>query len=60
MIIETTANQFFRVRETGSANLDHVWHGVEVKRVRGTFVDKAKARETLVRKVGARVVQPAS
>lgn len=59
MIIQTTANQFFRVRETGSAELAHVWHGVEVKRVRGAFVEKAKARETLVRKVGARMVEGA-
>lgn len=59
-IIETLAGQFFRVRETGSDGLDHVWYGVEVKRVRGAFVDKKNAREILVRKIGTRQVAVAS
>lgn len=55
-IVETLAGQFFRVRETGDPRADHVWLGVEVKRVRGGFADKAKAREILVRKLGCRAV----
>lgn len=54
--IETLAGQFYRVRDTDKAELDHVWLGVEVKRVRGGFADKAKAREILVRKLGTRAV----
>ena len=57
MIIETTSNQLFHVRETGDADLAHVWLGIEVKRVAaGNFRPKAKAREILVRKAGARIV----
>ncbi|MFC7700933.1 hypothetical protein ACFQX9_30155 [Bradyrhizobium sp. GCM10028915] len=56
-IIETSANQFYRVTETGDANLAHVWNGVQVKRVKGGWADKAKARTELVRKVGCRVVE---
>jgi hypothetical protein len=58
-IIETSCNCLFRVRETGSTDLVHVWYGIEVKRIRGAFVDKAKARETMVRKIGARIVSVA-
>ena len=53
MIIETTANQFYRVRESDMA---HVWLGVRVKLAKGAFVDCAKAREELVRKAGCRTV----
>jgi len=56
LIIETSSNQIFRVRETNDANLAHVWFGVEVKRVKGGFAPKVKAREMLVRKDGARIV----
>ena len=31
MIIETTDNRFYVVRETGNPNLSHVWLGVQVK-----------------------------
>jgi hypothetical protein len=55
-VIETLAGQFFRIRETGDPQAAHVWLGVEVKRVRGGFADKAKAREILVRKLGTRAV----
>lgn len=54
-VIETLAGQLFQVRDTGP-ELDHVWNGIEVKRSKGTFVPKAKAREILVRKLGTRVV----
>lgn len=56
-IIQTSANQFFRVRDTGSADLAHVWYGVAVKRVRGEWVAKAGAREILVRKAATTVVE---
>ena len=56
MIIETSNNQIFQVREAG-ADLDHVWLGVEVKRVKGGFAPKKNAREILVRKAACRVIQ---
>ena len=56
LIVEDSANRFFRVRETGDASLAHVYFGIEVKRIKGAFVPKAKARETLVRKEATRVV----
>ena len=62
MIVETSANQFYQVRETERPGLDHVWYGLSVKRVGGKFVPTAQAvrhpdRPELVRKAGARVVQ---
>jgi hypothetical protein len=56
VIIETSSNQLYSVRETGDANLAHVWIGIEVKRSGGTFVPKAKAREMLVRKAASRII----
>lgn len=56
MIIETSDNRLFSVRPTGDANLAHVWFGIEVKKVRGAYVPKAKARTQLVRKAATRVV----
>ncbi|MGV7034886.1 hypothetical protein [Methylobacterium symbioticum] len=55
-VVETLANQFFQVRDAGRPELDHVFLGVEVKRSKGAFVPKAKAREIAVRKLGTRVV----
>jgi hypothetical protein len=52
MIIETSN---YQVREAG-AGLQHVWLGVEVKRVKGGFAPKAKAREVLVRKEASHIV----
>ena len=57
MIIETSDNRFFNVRETGDVNLAHVWIGIEVKKVRGAYEPKAKARATLVRKAASRIVR---
>lgn len=54
-IIETTDNRFYRVTETGSADLAHVWSGTRVKRSAGQWVDCKNARQELVRKIGARV-----
>jgi hypothetical protein len=56
MIIETSANELYRVRETGNPALAHVWLGIAVKRVKGEFVPKANRREELVRKAASRVV----
>lgn len=57
MIIETSCNTFYRVRETNDENLAHVWYGVAIKRVKGQWVEKAKARTELVRKAATRVVE---
>lgn len=57
MIIETSANRFYRVTETGSPDLAHVWTGTEVKRVRGEYVAKKNARPELVRKAASHVVE---
>lgn len=57
MIIETSDNRFYQVRETGDANLAHVWVGHAVKRVKGAWVAKAKARTELVRKAASRIVE---
>lgn len=53
MIIETTAGQKYRVRETNSDDLAHVWFGIEVKKVGASYEAKKNAREILVRKAGA-------
>jgi hypothetical protein len=54
-VVETSSNQFFRV--TDLAGIDHAWQGIEVKKVRGEWVPKAKARPVLVRKAATRVVE---
>lgn len=55
-IVETTDNRLFSVRDAGDANLDHVWFGYPVKRVRGEYLVPQYAREQTVRKAGSRVV----
>jgi hypothetical protein len=55
-IIETSANRFYRVTEPTDASLAHCWLGVEVKKVRGAFVDKKNARQELVRKAATRII----
>lgn len=57
MIIETSANQFFRVTDHNAPELAHVYCGVAVKKVRGVWVDKANAREVLVRKATTKVIE---
>lgn len=54
-IIQTLDGNFYRVTETGSADLAHVWNGVRVMRKFGEWVDLKNARVELVRKVGARL-----
>lgn len=55
-IIEDTANAFWAVWPTNDPDLAHVFWGIQVKRSGGSFVPKAKARTTLVRKECTRVV----
>jgi hypothetical protein len=55
-IIEDTANRLWAVWATGDANLEHVYYGIEVKRAKGGFQPKAKARATLVRKAATHLV----
>lgn len=55
-IIETSAGQLFRVRETGDATTAHVWLGIAVKRAAGGFVPKVGAKEILVRKAATKLV----
>lgn len=64
MIIETSANQFYRVTEFQNlAGLDHCWNGIRVKNVGGEWVVIAKTlpsgsvRKDTVRKVGCRIVE---
>lgn len=54
-IIQTLDGNFYRVTETGSSDLAHVWNGVRVMRKFGEWVDRKNARVELVRKVGARL-----
>lgn len=55
MIVLDTAGRLFRVRDTGDANLAHVWFGTEMKRTAAGYEPKKNARESLVRKVGCTV-----
>lgn len=57
MVVETSCNNFYKVEETNNPNLAHVWFGVAVKRVKGQWVPKVKARKELVRKEASRVVE---
>ena len=59
-VIQTLDGFFYRVSETGSADLAHVWNGVRVMRKFGEWVDRKNARVELVRKVGCRVFPIAS
>lgn len=60
MIIETSDNRLFRVRESGDRDLAHCWIGLEVRRTYRrrveTFAPKAGAREQLVRKAATKIV----
>jgi hypothetical protein len=57
MIIETSANKFYLVTETGCENLSHCWDGVAVKKLRGVWIGKKNAYKELIRKAGCRVVE---
>jgi hypothetical protein len=66
MIIETSSNQLYEVKDPIDPNLRHVWLGVPVKReryaegdaIKVRFVPKARASVRLIRKEACRVVQP--
>ena len=64
MIIETTANRFYAVIETGKAGLEHVWYGREVKfdKKLAAWVRKGPVRAfpELVRKAATKVVSDAT
>ena len=57
MIIETSDNRFYRVTEPTDPDVAHLWHGFRVKKVRGQWVEAAKAQLTYVRKAATRVVE---
>lgn len=54
MIIETSSNQLFRVKDI--VGIEHAWEGVEVKRVRGGFESKKNAKPILVRKAATKII----
>lgn len=55
-VIEDSANRLYAVRDTEDKDLAHCFYGVEVKRIGGAYVPKAKAREYLVRRAATRHV----
>lgn len=55
-VVETTSNRLYFVKETGNADLAHVWDGLEVKRVKDGYAVKKNARPELVSKAGCKVV----
>jgi hypothetical protein len=63
MIIETSDNRFFKVRESNDLALAHVWIGMPVKKVakfkkaRNVWVAVPCLNEMLVRKAASRVVE---
>ena len=56
MIIETSCNRLFLVTENTHPNLAHVWTGLAVKRVKGGFALRAKAKPLLIRKAGCQII----
>ena len=62
MIIETSDNRFYRVRETGNPDLAHVWIGEEVRydRKQAAWVKRPNRRGNrpaqLVRKEASKVI----
>lgn len=57
MVIRTSCGQHYSVVETNDPALDHVWAGIAVKRVKGVWTHKAKARIELVRKAASELVE---
>lgn len=66
MIVETSANKFYRVVEISQAGLEHCWFGIPVKwqvapqeyvMTRAGMKLYANGRPELVRKAGCRVVE---
>ena len=66
MIIETSSNHLYQVRDTDDKNLPHVWWGIAVKperyaegnAIKVRYVFKGTPVERLIRKAGCKVVQP--
>jgi hypothetical protein len=56
-IIEDTSNRFWAVWPTNNENLDHVYYGISVKKIKNGFSPKAKARPMLVRKECTKIVR---
>jgi hypothetical protein len=62
LIVETSANQFYIVWETGKRNADHCWLGLPAKFVKGKWVENAKdgrsrGHPRLISKTGSRIVE---
>jgi hypothetical protein len=61
MIVETTDNKYWQVRETGNPDLAHVWIGQELswKKSSQTFIKRIRARPQLVSKNHVyRIIEP--
>jgi hypothetical protein len=61
MIIETSDNRFFKVTDCADADMAHLFHGIELKRVKGTWVEKTsrsgRHNWTYIRRAATRVVE---
>lgn len=57
MVIETSDNRFYRVTDCKEPEYAHLWHGFRVKKVRGKWVEAAKAQLTYIRKAATRIVE---
>ncbi len=55
-IVETSDNHLFRVTDVPGGDHPHLWLGVPVKKVRGEYVERAKAKPVTVRRAGCRIV----
>jgi hypothetical protein len=57
MIIETSCGRFYRVTSHIDADLAHLYAGVAVKKVKGQWINRAKARPEMIRKAATKVVE---
>jgi hypothetical protein len=61
VIVETSDNRFFAVREYGDPSIQHCWIGYEVKKRKdGRYTAKIKTktpRLTLVRKAASKIIE---
>ncbi|WP_035670092.1 hypothetical protein [Bradyrhizobium liaoningense] len=57
MIIETTANQLYLVKDYADTDLAHVWEGRRVARIKGGFRFVKRVRPEMVRKAGCKIVE---
>jgi hypothetical protein len=61
MIVETSDNRFYSVRETGNPDLGHLWVGIEVRLTKGKWVKRPNRRgggnrPQLIRKAASKVI----